>query len=317
MKFIKAEDVFNILECGLKTGKNIVLYGPGGHGKSEMTAHFFQQQGINPFTLAFGEGMTEERLLGGIDMPLFQKTGKVQYLLENSFIDHEYVVFEELFDAPVNVLLTLKDILTSKKVRNGTQVRDVKCRLIVACTNRSAEGVGTDLSSRALLERFPLRLEVKWDDYSEKSFLDLINIVNVSLDNVDKSFLAKVFALHHERGYFISPRTAVHAVQVFRDCGIQSLKYIGDINADVLQEAVSQYDKIKQVALQKEQLNEILKKTKSIISDSKSDAVSKIKLLKEVKKELTRISFYDENSGDYKTVSELVNNSIQKFVNEL
>lgn len=274
-------------------------------------------KGITPFTLAFGEGMTEERLLGGIDMPLFQKTGKVQYLLENSFIDHEYVVFEELFDAPVNVLLTLKDILTSKKVRNGTQVRDVKCRLIVACTNRSAEEVGTDLSSKALLERFPLRLEVKWDDYSEKSFLDLINIVTDStLDNVDKSFLAKVFALHHERGYFISPRTAVHAVQVFKECGIHSLKYIGDINADVLQEAVSQYDKIKQVALQKEQLNEILKKTKSIC-DSKADVVGKIKSLKDIKKEIAKISFYDENAGDYKSLTELVNNSIQRYVNEL
>jgi hypothetical protein len=37
-----------------------------------------------------------------------------EYLVENSFMNHEYVVFEEMMDAPDFILEQLKDILSSR-----------------------------------------------------------------------------------------------------------------------------------------------------------------------------------------------------------
>ncbi len=104
-------------------------------------------------------------------MKLFNKTGEIQYLVENSFMNHEYVIFEEAFDAPVYVLTILKDILTSRELRNGHQVFPIKTKMIVICTNHSRSVIADDLSIKALMERFPLELEVKWQSYHLYSHL--------------------------------------------------------------------------------------------------------------------------------------------------
>ena len=69
-----------------------------------------------------GNGATIDALLGGFNVKAFQETGKMEYLLEESFLNHEYVILEELFDAPDYVLEELKDILSSGRVRNGNQI---------------------------------------------------------------------------------------------------------------------------------------------------------------------------------------------------
>jgi MoxR-like ATPase len=134
--FVFMDKTAKVLEIGFETGKNIVLYGPGGHGKSEMTEAFFAQKGIQPYVITMGTGMTTDRLFGGLDIPTFEKTGKIEYLVENSFMNNEYVIFEELFDAPDFILEQLKDILSSKVFRNGTQIFPIKTKFIICCSSR-------------------------------------------------------------------------------------------------------------------------------------------------------------------------------------
>jgi hypothetical protein len=52
-------------------------------------------------------------------------------------MNHEYVVFEEMMDAPDFILEQLKDILSSGEFRNGTQVYPIKTRFIVCNTNKT------------------------------------------------------------------------------------------------------------------------------------------------------------------------------------
>src|SRR5688572_19733587 len=115
-RFVFVDKVAEILEIGVKTKKNVFLYGRGGHAKSEIMDAFlkyYDPQGENSFVQACGEGLSEDKLFGGMNLQKFHKTGEIEYLVENSFMNYKYVVFEELLDSRMNVILSLKDILTS------------------------------------------------------------------------------------------------------------------------------------------------------------------------------------------------------------
>ena len=224
--FVFMDKSLSILDIGLKTGKNIVLYGPGGHGKSELTMAYLTEKGIDPYVITMGTGMTTDRLFGGLDIPTFEKSGKIEYLVENSFMNNEYVVFEELFDAPDFILEQLKDILSSKVFRNGTQIFPIKTKFIICCTNRTREEFSKNASLKALMERFPLELNVVWDNYTEASYSKLLE-TKFGQGNVDP-IIPYLLQEYHRGGITISPRVAVTAYTVYEECGPDSLSFIAE-----------------------------------------------------------------------------------------
>lgn len=224
--FVFMDKSLSILDIGLKTGKNIVLYGPGGHGKSELTLAYLAEKGIDPYVITMGTGMTTDRLFGGLDIPTFEKTGKIEYLVENSFMNNEYVIFEELFDAPDFILEQLKDILSSKVFRNGTQIFPIKTKFIICCTNRTREEFSKNASLKALMERFPLELNVIWDNYTEASYNKLLE-TKFGQGNIDP-IIPFLLQEYHRGGITISPRVAVTAYTVYQECGPDSLSFIAE-----------------------------------------------------------------------------------------
>lgn len=224
--FVFMEKTAQVLEIGFATDKNIVLYGPGGHGKSEMTMAFFEGKGISPYVITMGTGMTTDRMFGGLDIPTFNATGKIEYLVENSFMNHEYVVFEEMFDAPDFILEQLKDILSSGTFRNGTQTFDIKTKFIVCCTNRTRDEFSKNMSLKALMERFPLELNVIWDNYTDITYNKLLE-ERFGAGNVDPvvPFMLQEYA---KNGIVISPRVAITAYGVFEKCGPEALSFIAE-----------------------------------------------------------------------------------------
>jgi MoxR-like ATPase len=224
--FVFMEKTSKILEIGFSTNKNLVLYGPGGHGKSEITSAFFADRGIEPYVITMGTGMTTDRMFGGLDIPTFNATGKIEYLVENSFMNHEYVVFEEMFDAPDFILEQLKDILSSGVFRNGTQVFNIKTKFIVCCTNRTREEFSKNMSLKALMERFPLELNVIWDNYTDIAYNKLLE-ERFGEGNVDPiiPFILQEYA---KSGIVISPRVAITAYSIFEEHGPESLGFIAE-----------------------------------------------------------------------------------------
>ena len=93
--FVYMDDVNKILNVALNTQENVILFGKGGYGKSEYTIEFLKELGIEPFVLTMGSGMTTDRMFGGLDLKTFNETGKLEYLVQNSFMNHEFVIFEE------------------------------------------------------------------------------------------------------------------------------------------------------------------------------------------------------------------------------
>jgi len=241
-KFVFMDKTVSILNVGFSTAKNVILYGPGGHGKSEITLDFLKAKGIDPFIQTMGTGMTTDRLFGGLNIPTFETTGKIEYLVENSFMNHEYVIFEELFDAPDFILEQLKDILSSGVFRNGTQIFPIETKFIICCTNRTRDEFSKNMSLKALMERFPLELNVIWDNYTEISYNKLLES-KFGVDNVDPviPYLLQEYA---KNGITISPRVAVTAYQVYDECGPESLSFIAEFakKPSLIAEAIKKFE---------------------------------------------------------------------------
>ena len=237
--FVYMENVADILKTGYATGKNVILFGPGGFGKSEYSEAFFNEKGIDPYIFTMGSGTTTDRLFGGLDIPTFNSTGKIEYLIENSFMNHEYVIFEELFDAPDFILEQLKDILSSGMFRNGSQKFEIKTKLIVCCTNRTREEFSKNNSLRALMERFPLEAEVKWKDHTRVNYEHLLK----SRFGGCNPFIPYVLEAYNKAGVKISPRIAIVAAEIAEECGIEALAHVAELNKkpEILKESVTKF----------------------------------------------------------------------------
>ena len=233
-KFILWGDFADIVQFGLMSNKNVIIFGKGGHGKSEMSEQYIKALGLDAFTQSCGSGLTEEKLFGGLNLKKFNDTGEIEYLVQNSFMNHEVIVFEELLDAPIHVLLSLKDILTSKRFRQGHQQFKIKTKFVLCLTNRSRAEVTEDNSIEAFMDRFPLEYEMNWKNYNASNYFKLVRKVVPQVDEDDAQLLADMFSSLWNAGVFISPRTAVHASELFHNFGIASLRFLQGIDQKVI-----------------------------------------------------------------------------------
>lgn len=218
-QFVKSTSLARVISLAVEAGKNVLLWGPGGHGKSEMVTLALScvanEEEI--FVQSFGEGMDEATLWGGLDFRALDEEKVLKYYPDNSFLSKTYAVFEEIFDAPAQVLLALKDTLTAKELRKGTQRFKMRTKVIVAITNKDPEEI-SDLgpAAAALIERFPLQLKIEWPSYEAKDYLELFKKVSPRIPGADLNgttgILAEVFAKAASDDTPISPRTAVHAL---------------------------------------------------------------------------------------------------------
>jgi MoxR-like ATPase len=225
--FVFVEEVARILALALSGRKNVIIFGPAGHAKSEMAKAVVDGLGYSDeaFYQFFGEGMDESRLFGGLNFRKLDEEKVLEYFPERSFLNYRIAIFEELFDAPASVLLALKDVLTARELRNGSQRFKMRTEVILVLTNKEPSEI-SDLgpAAHALIERFPLQLNLKWKDYSARSYLAMFEKVAARLGgpvmNGFKAILAEILADATAKGNFVSPRTAVHALQICQTAAV-------------------------------------------------------------------------------------------------
>jgi hypothetical protein len=257
-----------------------------------MTLEFLKERGIDPYIITMGTGMTTDRLFGGLDITQLRQeggSGRIEYLVENSFMNHEYVIFEEMFDAPDFILEQLKDIISSGVFRNGTQVFPIKTKFIICCTNRTRDEFSKNMSLRALMERFPLELNVIWDNYTEISYNKLLES-KFGVDNVDPviPYLLQEYA---KNGITISPRIAVTAYMVYDQCGPEALSFIAEFTKkpSLIAEAINKFEATIKFRNLSTDLTNVLGELNSAKIDSKEDETNYKLLIKNLDKHLTDI----------------------------
>jgi hypothetical protein len=319
-KFVFMDKTVNILNVGFDTCKNVILYGPGGHGKSEITLDFLKAKGITPFIQTMGTGMTTDRLFGGLDIPTFETTGKIEYLVENSFMNHEYVIFEELFDAPDFILEQLKDILSSGVFRNGTQVFPINTKFIICCTNRTRDEFSKNMSLKALMERFPLELNVIWDNYTEISYNKLLES-KFGEGEVDPTipYLLQEYA---KNGITISPRVAVTAYQVYDQCGPESLSFIAEFakKPSLIGEAIKKFESTMKFRELSAGITEMIETINTLPLVSREDEKTYREALKSLEMQYTDIkglSVGDDVANIHAQLVKAAKSSIDKFTKNL
>src|SRR3989344_152107 len=212
-KFIFTDDIVEILAVALTAKKNCILWGPGGHGKSAMMTEVVNGLGLasETWVQSFGEGLDEAALWGGLDFGKLERDKVLEYFPERSFLTRRIAVFEELFDAPASVLLSLKDTMTSGALRKGAQVFPMRTECIIGLTNREpAELAEMGPAAAALVERFPLQLRVTWPSYAASDYEAMYKKYPSGLNGFTP-ILAQVIGKAVADGNVVSPRTAIHA----------------------------------------------------------------------------------------------------------
>lgn len=271
-----------------------------------------------PYVLSFGQGTTEEKLLGGIDVKKFTDYGEIEYLLKNAFISYEVVIFEELFDAFPGVLLILKDILQSRIVRMGTQQQPIKTKMIIACTNRSREEVVTDLSTQALMERFLFEVSVSWSSHSPGDYLEALTRSTGEEYNVLMDSVCTTASKSNTANHTLSPRTVVKAYKSALINGLESLESIYGFNPTFVKAEMKAFD-IKIKAFNEAQLiSEALSKSQAIyqaIEDSKSSIklIEAAKAIHLIKESISKVKVMDLNVKLYNANIYEINRMITKL----
>lgn len=163
-KFINTSGVSEVLKNAISNNMNVILFGKGGFGKSEMAGELFGCNELKNrvFIKSLSEATTEEDLFGGINIKKMTETGVIEYNCENSFANKEIVIFEEIFDANPRVLAALKDAITAKEIRNGNQRFPLKTKIIIGLTNKTYDDVIQDDSTEALTQRFPIAYKLEY-----------------------------------------------------------------------------------------------------------------------------------------------------------
>jgi len=228
--FIYMDETLEGLEIAFQRKENIILWGSGGYGKSDVAQYFFRMKGIEPFIKTMGNGATIDSLLGGFNIKSFTESGKMEYLLEESFLNHKYVILEELFDAPDYVLEELKDILSRGEVRNGNQVFKIKTEYIICCTNKKSSDFAKNTSLKALIERFKYSVNVKWESNDGEAYRKFFSHVFGETDE----FIEILCNSHHKNNKTISPRIAKEVFISFKQFGLPALKFINELDSKLL-----------------------------------------------------------------------------------
>jgi hypothetical protein len=292
--FVFMDKALELLNIGIKTEHNIVLYGPGGHGKSELALEFFHEKGIQPYVITMGTGMTTDRLFGGINLRKLDEEGMLEYLVENSFMNHEYVIFEELMDSPDFILEQLKDILSSGEFRNGSQVFPIKTRFIVGNTNKTRDEFSKNDSLKALMERFPMELNVIWPNYTDVAYLTLLE-KRFGKGKVDPTipFILQEYA---KNSINISPRIAIAAYSVFETCGPSSLEYFADFSKKpkIISDALKKFSATVEFKKMGIEVEDLIAELKGTNEENKVDFLQSYGKLQTKVNEITKLSVTDD-----------------------
>ena len=224
MKPLFFEKELEALAAAAALDMNVLFYGPPGHNKSGGVEWFYYNVlGLKKeqvFIKSISSGTDIDELLGGTDIAKMRADGTPHYRLSSPdfFGNYEYVIFEELFDAREKTLAALKDILTAKEVRLGGQRYPIKTKMIVANTNVSATEFASNWERAAIIDRFPIAIEVRWDEYTPEAFVYFAKHILGANDYSKIQNFVKVAAYRTAETYEmdrepISPRRFAQAVR--------------------------------------------------------------------------------------------------------
>ena len=214
--FVKTDNMAEMLGLAFEHNMNCMVYGPPGYGKSEMVMSVIRSFGLEAqsFVKMLSVDIDTAELLGGLDIKRFRESNQVWYNCDDSFMSYPVVVFEEFADCPPSTLAMLKDILTAKMFRNGSQQYPLKTQVVIAITNHKPEEIA-DLGdwAKAILDRFPFRGEIYWDTHTKADYIELFSKIKPDAASDVVNQISELSEQSGTKGAPISPRVARNAIE--------------------------------------------------------------------------------------------------------
>jgi hypothetical protein len=214
--FFEMDSVVEALYFALTSGFNIILYGPGGFGKTQVVKKFLEVSGLNSSTIVGYEDMEVDGLLGVVDIKKLTEEAIYEIRFENSvFANPGILILEEFLDARPSTAAALKDILTEGGYRRGSTFVESLISSVIICTNKSPEDVSKTASTAAFYkERFPIVIEVHWTNFDAQTYLKYLQHIKPAqcLESPDAyMIIAELAARTSSNGLIVSPRIVKYA----------------------------------------------------------------------------------------------------------
>lgn len=338
------EDARTAIAVGLVSRLGVLLYGPGGHAKSrgvDDIMDMWRDGGGICSKQVLSIGTTPLDLVGGGSPEHFQRYIFDRPRVEESWYTQSDVhCFEEFLDLPPRVAAFLKDLMTSRVFRYQNEAIPMRCRLIVGCTNHAPEDIAKqDVSVAALLERFPLQVEVLWPHYTMTDFQAMFRSLDggaglpsrhkgrtefqvpewgaiskvkpIKLDEKTTMTLAAYLAKAISLGAIVSPRTAVYCQSVLGSyAALLGDTQVTGAHFDILRLVTGLKGVHKDVMASLRQ--EMMAREQEVQLDDAEDAIGRAekmvpsdtaKAMRVLRLRLAKVSWVDVNVDRYKAVS--------------
>lgn len=176
LRFINMEHTADAIYNAITLRQNIVLWGKGGHAKSELAHYalslFYSEEDL--FLLSVDRHTAVSSLVGTLDIPKLLG-GEASLQVQHSIMAHKCAIIEEGLDS--RVISALKDLLTRGSFCTGAVCYPMRTEVIILCTNHDPLNWAKDDSDKALLRRFHYRCKVEWPKYDAASYMKMFNRV--------------------------------------------------------------------------------------------------------------------------------------------
>jgi len=211
INFVHMDTTRQKLELATATNTNIILYGPGGFGKTEFVKDFLDKKGLTYSTVIGNKSLRLEELVGVADVSRFMNDSEFEVAFNKSpFMGADVLLLEEFLDVPDDIAAALKDIVSEGGFRTKTKFIASDIKQIIICTNRAPGDVlQTDSNKAFFNERFPIHHKVEWKEMSAKKYFDLLSS-NTPLKETECNIIS--FLCQKAK---VSPRIALKAAEIF------------------------------------------------------------------------------------------------------
>lgn len=149
-----------IIECAalaLLTKQHVMLMGKPGTAKSMLSREIFKPfTDAKYFTVSCTKRMSEEYLVGPLDMKLFRDKGEYRHITSGSLVDAHFAFLDEFLDLPDQSARALLEVLNERTFSRGKQFENSPLISAIAATNFIAESEELE----AVEDRFMFRAVV-------------------------------------------------------------------------------------------------------------------------------------------------------------
>lgn len=300
-RFVFQEQAIRKVYAALSLGKNAILYGPGGFGKTEIVKAICNEMGIPMICKVGYKDMMPEELLGIPNMTMLLEQSKYETAFENSvFCIPGILVLEEFFDCDPSTAAALKDVLTERGMREGSIKKESLISSVIITGNKDPKELGIDDSTKAFyLDRFPFRHEAVWSSYTEQDYMKFYRAFYGDNFKVNKKKLllcARLCASTEER---ISPRTASDTGDTAIHMGVSFLDTLESLDTSMLKEISRNLDEETNFLDEEELLNKVKAELNIIVKSITSSSIGQLEndkyLLNLFKEELINQDFSNQS----------------------